>query len=111
MNSAMTDDKDMYSPTITATPSMEYVAMPPPILGLPDEKTILRELDDNDEEEYPEGGRGWLVVAGCFIQAMATIGMPSDRVILMTVLHLIPFRRPTTSLGCISRILQRARLP
>lgn len=29
---------------------------------------------DIEEDDYPEGGRGWIVVAGCFLQATVTLG-------------------------------------
>lgn len=32
------------------------------------------QFPDDSEEDYPEGGRGWLVVAGCFLQATVTLG-------------------------------------
>lgn len=41
----------------------------------PVELPVLNQFPDDSEEFYPEGGRGWLVVAGCFLQASVTLGM------------------------------------
>lgn len=41
---------------------------------LPIELPVLCQFPEDLEEEYPEGGRGWLVVAGCFLQAAVTLG-------------------------------------
>jgi hypothetical protein len=42
--------------------------------GSPIEAPVLCQFPDPSEEDYPEGGRGWLVVAGCFLQATVTLG-------------------------------------
>lgn len=41
----------------------------------PAEVPVLSQFPDDSEDFYPEGGRGWLVVAGCFLQASVTLGM------------------------------------
>lgn len=38
------------------------------------EPSILLTFPESSDEDYPEGGRGWLVVAGCFLQAAVTLG-------------------------------------
>ncbi|KAF8315009.1 MFS general substrate transporter [Clavulina sp. PMI_390] len=43
-----------------------------PVAELP----VLPQALNDAEEDYPEGGRGWLVVAGCFLQASVTLGQP-----------------------------------
>ena len=34
---------------------------------------------DDYNGEYPEGGRGWIVVLGCFLQATVTLGKKAFR--------------------------------
>ena len=58
--------------------SVDPVAVPDDgdksFVGSPIETPVLCQFSDDSEEVYPEGGRGWLVVAGCFLQATVTLG-------------------------------------
>jgi hypothetical protein len=53
-------------------PQVDAVISIHPILSQPSTEGKLHE---EEEDDYPEGGRGWLVVLGCFIQASMTLGV------------------------------------
>jgi len=59
-------------------PSVDQAASPDgdakSFIESPIEASVVSQFPDNFEEDYPEGGRGWLVVAGCFLQATVTLG-------------------------------------
>lgn len=73
----------------------------------PIEAPVLCEFPDDSEEDYPEGGRGWIVVAGCFLQATVTLGELA-RSCSREVIHSHSLRQ-STGLGSFSAVLQRPR--
>lgn len=45
------------------------------LMDLKEEKTAGEYTAEADKDEFPEGGRGWLVVAGCICCSMMSFGM------------------------------------
>lgn len=74
------------SPTAEKLDLTDTVSSIPPIeTSVP----VLCEFPDDTEEDYPEGGRGWIVVAGCFLQATVTLGEIAHRC-LRPIIHCVP---------------------